>query len=62
LSPYTRATLFIAGADSKYVALDDVLQLFPTAKFRIIINAGHWLHVQQPEVFAELVEKFLQRG
>jgi esterase len=53
-------TLFIAGADSAYVTQDDTSTLFPNAIFKTIVKAGHWLHVQQPEVFAEVVEKFLQ--
>jgi esterase len=62
LVPYAGSALFIAGSDSEYVGLADVFQLFPSAKFRLINKAGHWLHVQQPEVFAEVVENFLQSG
>jgi esterase len=61
-APYQGKTLFIAGEDSKYVSEEDTLQLFPESQFRIIANAGHWLHVQKPEVFTEVVENFLQRG
>jgi esterase len=53
-------TLFIAGADSAYVTQDDTSTLFPNAIFKTIAKAGHWLHVQQPEVFTEVVENFLQ--
>jgi esterase len=62
LSPYKGETLFIAGESSAYVSPEDTLRLFPEAKFSQIAKAGHWLHVQQPEVFAEVVENFLQRG
>ena len=62
LAPHHAETLFIAGADSAYVALEDTLRLFPKAMFEKIAKAGHWLHVQQPEIFTEVVEKFLQRG
>lgn len=62
LSPYPGKAIFIAGADSAYVTLEDTLHLFPNAMFKAIANAGHWLHVQQPEVFAERVENFLQKG
>lgn len=62
LTPYRGETLFIKGANSCYVTQEDTFQLFPTAKFREIAEAGHWVHVQQPEVFTEVVENFLQRG
>jgi esterase len=62
LSPYPGESIFIMGADSGYLKPDDTLHLFPEALFKTIPNAGHWLHVQQPEVFAEVVENFLQKG
>jgi esterase len=62
LTPYIGGTLFIAGADSAYVELEDIITIFPNAMFKTIAKAGHWLHVQQPEVFTEMVENFLQRG
>lgn len=58
LEPSTGKTLFIAGADSNYVNAEDITVLFPQASISTIANAGHWLHVQQPDVFTELVEKF----
>jgi pimeloyl-ACP methyl ester carboxylesterase len=57
--PFTGKTLFLAGEDSGYVKADDVSALFPEADLRIIADGGHWLHVQQPGVFIEQVEKFL---
>ena len=62
LLPYQAEALFITGESSNYVAPEDTFRLFPKAIFKIIAKAGHWLHVQQPEVFAEVVENFLQRG
>ncbi len=62
LSPYSDQTLFVAGANSSYLAQKDTLHLFPNALFETIADAGHWLHVQQPEIFTEVVENFLQRG
>jgi esterase len=62
LAPHQGETLFIAGADSAYVTQEDALRFFPNAMLKTIAKAGHWLHVQQPEVFTEMVEKFLQRG
>jgi pimeloyl-ACP methyl ester carboxylesterase len=57
--PFTGKTLFLAGELSSYVKADDVNTLFPDATLSVIANAGHWLHVQQPSVFIELVEQFL---
>lgn len=59
LEPFAGSALFIAGADSDYVKLDDITVLFPEADLSIIDNAGHWLHVQQPDIFIERVESFL---
>jgi esterase len=61
LPVYTGKTLFIAGEESGYVKTDNVKTLFPDATLSFIANAGHWLHVQQPGVFIEQVEKFLHQ-
>jgi esterase len=61
IPPYTGKTLFLAGKDSDYVKADDIKTLFPDATLSVIANAGHWLHVQQPGVFIEQVEKFFCR-
>ena len=61
LTPFTGKTLFLAGEDSGYVKADDASALFPDATLSVIANAGHWLHVQQPGVFIERVEKFLHQ-
>jgi len=60
-TPFTGKTLFLVGEDSGYVKADDVSTLFPDATLSVIVNAGHWLHVQQPGVFVEQVEQFFCR-
>jgi pimeloyl-ACP methyl ester carboxylesterase len=60
LLPYQGETLFLAGGNSEYVKQNDTLPLFPNALFKEIDNAGHWLHVQQPEKFLAQVENFLK--
>lgn len=60
--PYAGEALFIAGGDSNYLNQQDTLHLYSNATFTSIANVGHWLHVQQPEVFSEVVENFLQSG
>ncbi len=61
IQPFIGITLFLAGEDSGYVNVEDVRSLFPGASFSIIVKAGHWLHVQQPGIFIEQVEKFLDQ-
>jgi esterase len=59
LAPFVGKALFIAGADSNYVKSEDIATLFPKATRNVIANAGHWVHVQQPDIFVEQVVNFL---
>ncbi|MGZ4954629.1 MAG: alpha/beta fold hydrolase [Methylobacter sp.] len=59
LAPFIGEALFIAGADSDFVKPENIKSLFPAAACNTIANAGHWLHVQQPDIFTALVEDFL---
>ena len=61
VKPFTGKALFLAGADSAFVKADDIKTLFPGAELSVIADAEHWLHVQQPEVFVERVERFFCR-
>lgn len=59
---YEGETLFIRGANSDYIRDQDipaVRQQFPNAKIATIDGAGHWLHAEQPKVFAQMVLEFL---
>ena len=60
VTAFTGKTLFLAGADSDFVKADAIKTLFPDAALSVIDHAGHWLHVQQPQVFIERVEQFLR--
>jgi pimeloyl-ACP methyl ester carboxylesterase len=60
LPPYTGKTVFIAGGNSDFVKAEDIGNLFPEATLTTIADAGHWLHVQQPEMFTDLIGNFLQ--
>lgn len=54
--------LFLAGGDSDYVTASErpaIRALFPKARFAKIPGAGHWLHAQKPEAFADTVSAFL---
>ncbi|GAA1184319.1 alpha/beta fold hydrolase [Ornithinimicrobium humiphilum] len=54
--------LWVAGADSDYVTAEAepvMRQHFPQTRRVTIKDAGHWVHSQQPEVFAEVLRRFL---
>lgn len=49
--------IFLKGENSGYLPDADrskILKLFPAAEFRIIKNAGHWLHTDNPEAVVEV--------
>lgn len=48
--------IFLKGEKSDYLPSYDnvkILRLFPAAEFRIIENAGHWLHADNPDKVIE---------
>ena len=54
--------LFIRGSESNYISDTDwseIRERFPRAELSTILNAGHWLHADQPEEFYTLVRNFL---
>ena len=59
LAPFTGKALFIAGGDSDFVKPEAINLLFPASALATVADAGHWLHVQQPDIFATVVENFL---
>jgi esterase len=59
---YDKAVLFIKGARSPYIKDTDwpeIRRLFPQAQLKTIEQAGHWVHIEQPEEFLEIVKPFL---
>jgi len=62
LPPFTGKTLFLAGADSGYIDPEALPSLFPTATLSTVAQAGHWLHVQQPDAFTAAIENFCRSG
>jgi len=57
-------SLFVRGENSNYILDEDKIQirkLFPNAEFVTIFNAGHMLHIEQPQPFIESVKYFLGR-
>ncbi|MCF6306447.1 MAG: alpha/beta fold hydrolase [Flavobacteriaceae bacterium] len=61
-SVYFGDTLFLRGANSHYIeAMDEMLILkhFPKAKIETVLNAGHWLHAENPTDFFKEVINFI---
>lgn len=59
---YDGPVLFVRGEHSDYVAdedLDDIRERFPQARLETVEGAGHWVHADQPDAFAEVVTAFL---
>ncbi|MFQ3183078.1 MAG: esterase [Alteromonas macleodii] len=54
-------TLFLSGGDSHYVTPEYrpvIKNLFPSARFAKIPDAGHWLHAQKPREFEATLRAF----
>ena len=59
---FDKPTLFIRGENSEYIQMKDlpaINQLFPHAELVTIKNAGHWVQVDAPKEFADIVLNFL---
>lgn len=60
-APFAGPTLFVAGETSRYIRTEDrpaIRALFPNARFLTVKGAGHWVHADQPEGFAAVMEGF----
>jgi pimeloyl-ACP methyl ester carboxylesterase len=60
--PYAGPVLWVAGARSDYVtpAYQEAMdRWFPGHRRVTVKNAGHWVHSEQPEVFVEVLRRFL---
>lgn len=63
--PWDSPVLWIAGENSHYVTDDyapAMEELFPKVRRVTIKNAGHWVHSEQPEVFTEVLRRFVDGG
>ena len=48
--------LFLKGENSDYISDEtyhEIIRLFPAAEIRVIRDAGHWLHADNPEAVSE---------
>ncbi len=62
LPPYAGPVLWVGGADSAYVKDEyapAMEALFPRVRKVMIKGAGHWVHSEQPEVFREVLRRFV---
>lgn len=60
--PFTKDTLFVKGELSNYIIeanQAEIARLFPNAKVKLIMGAGHWLHAEKPQLFNKIALNFL---
>mgnify|MGYP000247334040 CR=1 FL=1 len=61
-SPFTGPTLFVRGDFSNYIQKKheaEILEQFPNASVKSIMECGHWLHADKPKVFQKIAKDFL---
>lgn len=59
---YDGPVLWVGGADSDYIADEHAAEMdrrFPRNRRVLVKGAGHWVHSEQPEVFLEVLRRFL---
>ncbi len=64
-TPYKGPTLFVCGGASNYVPAGTetaIRAFFPSARIETVERASHWVHVQAPDAFLELVDDFLDEN
>lgn len=62
---FDRPVLWVAGERSPYVRREHgppMRRLFPRTTQLTVKGAGHWVHAEQPEVFASALRAFLGTG
>ena len=63
LPPYAGPVLWVAGARSHYVRPEYAAAMdrwFPGNRKVTVKDAGHWVHSEQPEVFGEVLRRFVE--
>ena len=62
VAPYDGPVLWVGGETSDYVTPEHASamdRLFPRNRRVTVKGAGHWVHSEQPEVFLEIVKRFV---
>ena len=62
---FSGTTLFLAGERSDYIQPKHrpvIRALFPNARFAKLPEAGHWLHAEAPQAFAETARMWFSRA
>ncbi|MDU0355161.1 alpha/beta fold hydrolase [Paraglaciecola aquimarina] len=62
-STFDKPVLFIKGGKSDYLLLEHrsaIIALFPNSQSKVIPNAGHWLHAQNPTLCYKFAYSFLK--
>ena len=65
LAAYTGLVLWVGGESSRYVRPEHAAAMdrwFPRNRRVTVKGAGHWVHSEQPEVFLEVLRRFLAQG
>lgn len=60
---FPKPVLFVKGDLSPYIKAEHeakIKALFPLASVKLIMDAGHWLHAEQPQALQLILLKFLQ--
>jgi len=61
-APFQGQTLFLKGSESAYIQAShepEIQRRFPSSQLVTVNQAGHWLHIDQPEAFNSVVRDFL---
>ena len=62
--PFAGPALFVGGGNSPYLTIhqaDSLKQHFPNHEWENIPGAGHWVHVEKPNEFVEIVRGYLKK-
>ena len=60
---FSKPVLFVKGSLSPYIKSEheaQIKKLFPAASVKRIMDAGHWLHAEQPQALQKILLKFLE--
>jgi len=60
---FAKPVLFVKGSLSNYIKAEhegQIRKMFPSASVKMIMDAGHWLHAEQPKALQSVLLGFLQ--